>query len=62
MFKSTQSAYPIQSPKVAAMQQFIHCRNFQTFSPVIKKSIQPYVNDLDLRNLFKDSQNKLVLN
>ena len=62
MFKSTQSTYPMQSPKVAAMHQFIQCRHIQTFSPVIKKSIQPYGNDLVLRKFSMDSQNKLVLN
>ena len=52
----------MQSSKVAAMHQFIQCRHIQTFSPVIKKSIQPYGSDLVLRKFSMDSQNKLVLN
>ena len=59
MFKPTQSAYPIQNPKVAAMQQFIHRLHIKTFSPVVKTPIQPYGNDKFLLNFFKDSQNLL---
>ena len=65
MFKPTQSTYPMQSPKVAAMQQFIdrhHHHNFQTFSPVVKATIQPYGKDLFLSNYFMDSQNQIVQN
>ena len=52
----------MQLPKVAAMQQFIQRQHFQTFSPVVKTTIQPYGNDQFLRNNFSDSQNKLIQN
>ena len=62
MFKRAQSSYPMQSPKVAAMKQFIDLHHSQTLSPGIKTKIQPYGNDLGLLNFFIDSRHQVSAN
>ena len=59
MFKPTQNKYPIQSPKVAAMNEFIRLHSIQTPYPVFKAPIQPHGNDLSSISFALDSQNQL---
>ena len=59
MFKPTQTKYPIQSPKVAAMTELIRLHSIQTPYPVFKTPIQPHGNDLSQLNFVLDSQNQL---
>ena len=52
----------MQSPKVAAMKQFIHRHHGQILSPGVKTQSQPYGNDLGLLNFFMDSLYQVSVN
>ena len=64
MFTPTpiQTPYPMQSPKLAAMKQFIARHHDRILSPPIKTTIQPYGNDLNFLNAFTASLNQVSAN
>ena len=63
MFTPNQISYPLQSPKVAAMRQFIQMHQYHPKSPEIKSTIQPYGNDLfQLDNLVRQFSDQVSLN
>ena len=62
MFKSSQITYPVQSPKVAAMKQFIQMQQRQPQPPAMMLSVQPYGNDLSPLNSLVGQLNQVSTN